>query len=139
MQVREILELRLNADLVTLSACDTGIETATGIGLEEAFLIAGARTVVASLWAVEDTFTTELMEHFYANLVAGKSKAIALQQAKLDMLEKYGDTTPFYWASFVLVGDGASSIPFVDLSLHNQRVIRPVHTYSMHRQHVVAN
>jgi CHAT domain-containing protein len=119
LQVREILELRVNADLVTLSACNTGIEEATGIGLEEAFLIAGARTVVASLWAVEDTYTTELMRHFYANLVAGKPKAVALRQAKLDMLEKYGDTTPFYWASFVLAGDGASPITFGDLSLHN--------------------
>ncbi len=139
LQVREILELRLNADLVTLSACDTGIEAATGIGLEEAFLIAGARTVIASLWAVEDTYTTELMSRFYANLVAEKPKAVALRQAKLDMLEKYGDATPFYWASFVLVGDGASSIPFDDLSLHNQRIIRPVHAHPVHRQYVVSN
>ncbi len=117
LQVREITHLRLNADLVTLSACNTGVGTLNGesgvSNLEEAFLTAGAKAVVASLWAVDDTYTTALMTRFYQNLAERQDKALALQRAKLDMLLEYGSAvSPFYWGAFVLVGDGASPISF---------------------------
>jgi CHAT domain-containing protein len=116
LQVREIMGLPLNAELVTLSACDTNLGTAEGeagvVSLEQAFLIAGARAVVASLWNVEDTSTTALMKAFYAHLAQHEEKAVALTHAKRDMLERYGDASPYYWAPFVMVGEGAQPVSF---------------------------
>jgi CHAT domain-containing protein/tetratricopeptide (TPR) repeat protein len=116
LQVREIMHLRLQAELVTLSACETNIGTAEGeagvVSLEQAFLIAGARAVVASLWNVEDSSTTVLMKAFYTHLAQHEDKAFALTHAKRDMLEHYGDASPYYWAPFVMVGEGAQAVPF---------------------------
>ena len=114
LQVREIMRLPLNADLVTLSACETGVGATAGesgvVSLEQAFLISGARSVVASLWNVEDRSTTALMKAFYTHLAQHEDKALALAHAKRDMLDRYKDLPPFYWASFVLVGEGAEAI-----------------------------
>jgi CHAT domain-containing protein len=114
LQVREIMRLPLNADLVTLSACETGVGATAGesgvVSLEQAFLISGARSVVASLWNVEDRSTTALMKAFYTHLAQHEDKALALAHAKRDMLDRYRDLPPFYWASFVLVGEGAEAI-----------------------------
>lgn len=110
LQVREIMHLPLKAELVTLSACDTNVGAAEGeagmVSLEQAFLIAGARAVVASLWNVEDRSTTVLMKAFYTHLAQHEDKALALMHAKRDILEQYGDVSPYYWASFVMVGEG---------------------------------
>ena len=116
LQVREIIRLRFNADLVTLSACNTGVgklEGEEGItNLVEAFLVSGAKAVVASLWSADDTYTLALMERFYTHIAEGQDKAVALRQAKLDLLSRYGrQVPPYYWAAFVLVGDGGSAIP----------------------------
>jgi CHAT domain-containing protein len=118
LQVREIVRLPLRADLVILSACDTALgklEGEEGVSsLEQAFFMAGARSVVASLWSADDSVTTTVMEHFYQHMVEGLDKAQALRQAKLDMLRSYGsDTAPFYWAGFVLAGE-SSSVVFVN-------------------------
>lgn len=115
LQVRDIEELHLNADLVTLSACDTGagrLEGEEGIeNIERAFLFAGARSVMASLWTASDVYTTDLMEQFYRNLVVGQDEAEALRTAKLSLLTKYrGQATPFYWAGFTLVGNGSIAV-----------------------------
>ena len=114
LQLREIIRLPLRADLVTLSACETGVGTPEGeegvVSLEQAFLIAGARAVVASLWNVEDHSTTALMTAFYKHLAQGEDKAQALTQAKRDILERYGNVAPYYWAGFVLVGEGAENV-----------------------------
>lgn len=114
LQVREIMRLPLNADLVTLSACETGVGTPRGesgvVSLEQAFLIGGARAVVASLWNVEDRSTTVLMKAFYGHLAHGEDKTLALAQAKRDMMDRYKGISPYYWASFVLVGEGAESV-----------------------------
>jgi CHAT domain-containing protein len=115
LQVREIIHLRFNADLVTLSACDTGVGKLQGeegvTDLAEAFLVSGARSVVASLWSADDTFTHALMDRFYTHIVEGKDQASALRDAKLDLLAKYGkEVPPYYWAAFVLTGDGGSPI-----------------------------
>jgi CHAT domain-containing protein len=110
LQVREIMHLPLKAELVTLSACDTNVGAAEGeagmVSLEQGFLIAGARAVVASLWNVEDRSTTVLMKAFYTHLAQREDKALALMHAKRDILEQYGDVSPYYWASFVMVGEG---------------------------------
>ena len=116
LQVREIMGLRLRADLVTLSACDTNLGTdereAGVVNLEQAFLIAGARAVVASLWNVEDNSTTALMRAFYTHLAEHEDKALALSHAKRDMLDRYGHGFyPYYWAAFVMAGEGREVIP----------------------------
>jgi CHAT domain-containing protein len=116
LQVREIMRLPLKAELVTLSACDTNVGTAEGeagvVSLEQAFLIAGARAVVASLWNVEDSSTTLLMKAFYTHLAQHEDKALALTHAKRDILEHYEDTSPYYWAPFVMVGEGSQPVSF---------------------------
>ncbi|HXN23446.1 MAG TPA: CHAT domain-containing protein [Candidatus Dormibacteraeota bacterium] len=115
LQVREIIRLRFSADLVTLSACNTGVGKLQGeegvTNLVEAFLVSGAKAVVASLWSADDTYTLALMERLYTRLKEGQDKAAALRQAKLDLLAKYGrQVPPYYWGAFVLVGDGGSPI-----------------------------
>jgi CHAT domain-containing protein len=116
LQVREIMRLSLNAELVTLSACDTNVGAAAGeagvVNLEQAFLIAGARAVVASLWNVEDNSTTVMMKAFYTHLAEHEDKALALAHAKRDVLERYGDVSPYYWAPFVMVGEGSQPVSF---------------------------
>jgi len=116
LQVREIIRLHFNADLVTLSACNTGIGKLQGeegvTNLVEAFLVSGANTVVASLWSADDTYTAALMERFYTHIAGGQDKAAALRQAKIELLTKYGkQVPPYYWGAFVLIGDGGSPIP----------------------------
>jgi CHAT domain-containing protein len=102
----EILGLSLSADLVVLSACDTGRGTITGdgvIGLSRSLLTAGARSVLVSLWAVPDAPTTALMTAFYRELAAGRSKAQALRAAMLEVRRQEPD--PVAWAAFTLIGD----------------------------------
>jgi CHAT domain-containing protein len=115
LQVREIIRLHFNADLVTLSACNTGVGKLQGeegiTNLVEAFLVSGAKAVVASLWSADDIYTSALMERFYTHIVEGQEKAEALRQAKLDLLAKYGkQVPPYYWGAFVLSGDGGSPV-----------------------------
>jgi CHAT domain-containing protein/Tfp pilus assembly protein PilF len=105
----EIFEqVRLDADLVTLSACGTALGkemSGEGIlGLTRAFQYAGARTVLASLWPVADESTSTLMRSFYGYLKQGQSKDRALRAAQLDMI-KSGASHPYRWAAFQLVGD----------------------------------
>jgi CHAT domain-containing protein/Tfp pilus assembly protein PilF len=109
--VREIYNLRLSADMIVLSACQTGrgrLENIEGVlGLPRIFFYCGARSVVSSLWKINDKSTTKFMSYFYKNLSKEQSKSEALRQAKINMIEgKYSH--PFYWASFVLYGDGSS-------------------------------
>ncbi len=115
LQVREIIRLRLNAELTTLSACDTGVGKLQGqegvSSLVEAFLVAGSKSVVASLWSADDTFASALMDRFYLRLGHGEDTGSALRDAKLDLLAKYGEqVSPFYWAAFVAVGETSAPI-----------------------------
>ena len=119
LQVWEIYEhVRLDADLVTLSACETALGkdlSGEGIlGLTRAFQFAGARSVVASLWGVNDQATAELMKRFYTNLRSGMARDEALRQAQMTLragpLElgegrQLRTSHPFYWAAFQLYGD----------------------------------
>jgi len=116
LQVREIIRLHFDADLVTLSACNTGVGRLQGeegiTNLVEAFLVSGAKAVVASLWSADDIYTSALMERFYTHIAEGQDKAAALRHAKIDLLAKYGrQVPPYYWGAFILVGDGGSPIP----------------------------
>jgi CHAT domain-containing protein len=115
LQEWQITGFSLNADLVTLSACDTGvgrIEGEEGVtDLADAFLFAGAKSVVASLWESDDAYTEALMRQFYQHLAAHENKDVALQHAKLDLIHEYGgDAPPFYWAGFILEGEGSSPV-----------------------------
>lgn len=112
LQAGDIMRLRLNADLVTLSACSTGLgQLVSGeglLGLTRAFFYAGARNLTVSLWNVNDSATSTLMRDFYLQLNRGTSKSEALRRAKLELLNGADRTwrAPFYWGAFVLVGDG---------------------------------
>ena len=116
-QAREIARTQLNADLVTLSACDVGSGAVVGeegvSNLVRPFLIAGARTVVANIWEVNDDFSRGLMREFYSRLAAGVDKGRALQQAKLEMIRKYGEdaSPPRLWAGFIMVGESRRGLP----------------------------
>ena len=110
LQAWEIFErVRLNADLVVLSACETGLgQDLQGeglIGLTRAFLYAGARSVVVSLWDVTDVGASEFMKAFYRELRAGTSKDVALQRAMVIVSRNPAHRHPFYWTPFILVGD----------------------------------
>ena len=111
LQTYEIYNMRLNANLTVLSGCNSGIgELKRGeglIGMRRAFLYAGVPSIVVSLWPVEDESTAILMKQFYKYLNAGYIKKTALQKAKIDLIKsKDKKRDPFYWAPFVLIGDG---------------------------------
>jgi tetratricopeptide (TPR) repeat protein len=102
----DVLHLDLSGALVTLSACESARnEVFAGdelIGLTRAFLGAGAATLVASMWLVQDETTPELMETWYEHLSTGVGRAAALRMAQLALKDKYPH--PYYWAPFVLIG-----------------------------------
>jgi len=116
----EFYKMRIPAQLVVLSACNTGIgEIKRGEGvqsLSRAFTYAGVKSTVMSLWPAPDRETPEIMVSFYKNLKQGQNKAQALQHAKLDYLKNVRTEKlqhPFYWAGFVLSGDN-SPLHFVE-------------------------
>jgi CHAT domain-containing protein len=110
LQASEIFDLKLNADLVVLSACQTGlgklIRGEGMVGLTRAFMYAGTPSVLVSLWSVSDMSTSVLMGEFYKNLIKNKfSKTDALRRAQLALISNEKYAHPFYWAPFVLIGD----------------------------------
>jgi len=108
LTLSEIYGLKLNADLVTLSACKTGLGLRVAgegvIGLTRAFINAGARSVLVSLWEVADESTALFMEKFYQQLTQGIDKVEALKKAK-QYLRMKGYENPYFWAPFILIGD----------------------------------
>jgi len=111
LYVKDLYNLQLNADLVVLSACETGIgklQRGEGIiSLARAFAYAGAKSIVTSLWSVNDKSTSELMRFFYRELKHRKDKDEALRLARLRFLKESSvkNSHPFFWAAFVPVGD----------------------------------
>ncbi|HEY9650026.1 MAG TPA: CHAT domain-containing protein, partial [Coleofasciculaceae cyanobacterium] len=106
LTAEEILNLKLNADLVVLSACDTGRGRITGdgvIGLSRSLISAGVPSVIVSLWAVPDAPTASLMTEFYQNLQKNPDKALALRQAMLTTMKQHPN--PRDWAAFTLIGE----------------------------------
>jgi len=108
LTAREVIQASsLPADLVVLSACQTGLGRITGegmLGLSRAFLVAGARTVIVSHWSVSDSATMELMVAFYKNYLQLGNKVIALQQAMQAVRSQTEYSHPRYWAPFIVVG-----------------------------------
>ena len=106
------MRLKLNADLVTLSACSTGLGKLVNgegiLGLTRAFFYVGARNVAVSLWNVNDSATATLMASFYRNLNRGLSTSDAMRQAKVALLNSPHTVWqhPYFWAPFVLEGEG---------------------------------
>jgi CHAT domain-containing protein len=111
LQMHEVYKLRLPVEMVVLSACETGIgKMVKGEGLaamSRGFMYAGAKRVVASLWEVNDSSTAELMTHFYRNLFDGKGQrpAAALRAAQIEMRLKDPESSPYFWAAFIIQGD----------------------------------
>jgi len=110
LQASEIFNLPFSADLVVLSACETGLgQLVQGegmVGLTRAFMYAGAGAIVASLWSVADASTAELMQTMYSDVVNNKASAAdALRASKLSLIRNPETAHPFHWAPFVFFGD----------------------------------
>ncbi len=110
LRANEVYNLRLGADLVVLSGCQTALgKEVKGeglVGLTRGFMYAGAPRVAASLWRVPDKATAELMKRFYEGMLAkGLRPAAALRAAQVDMLKEKRWAAPYYWAAFVLQGE----------------------------------
>jgi CHAT domain-containing protein len=111
LRLQDIYNLKLSAELVTLSACQTGlgkeIKGEGLIGLARGFMYAGAPRIVASLWKVDDRATSELMKRFYQGLLGPEAlrPAAALRQAQLSIWKEKQWREPYYWAAFVLQGE----------------------------------
>ena len=110
LDLADIYNLKLSADLVVLSACETALgKQISGeglVGLTRGFMYAGAPRVIASLWKVDDVATSELMERFYRGMLKeGKRPAAALRQAQLEMWRQKRWEAPYYWGAFTLQGE----------------------------------
>lgn len=109
LTAREVLDYRLQADLLVLSACESGQTGSLGgeelAGLSQAFLQAGVRSLLVSLWRVNDTATAALMQSFYRAWQTGTDKALALRQAMTQIQQDPRWGHPHYWGAFILVGD----------------------------------
>lgn len=121
----ELFNMQLNADLAVLSACNSGIgklKKGEGVvSIARGFAYAGVPNIVMSTWAVSDEATRILMNYFYLNLQEGHPKGEALQKAKLAFLEEFKDNdalqAPFFWGSFVVLGNTAPVDSLIDLGL----------------------
>ncbi len=110
LEAWEIMQMDLNADLAVLSACETArgrVGAGEGvIGLAWALFVAGCPTTVVSQWKVESSSTTELMLECHRHLLAGTSKSEAMRRAALKLMADRRFSHPFYWAGFIVVGNG---------------------------------
>jgi CHAT domain-containing protein len=108
LKMSDVLSLKMNADVVALTACQTGLgKELSGEGvmsMGRAFQYAGAKSVIMSLWSVSESGSVLLVEKFFQHLKAGKNKLDALKSAREDV-KSAGYHHPFYWASFILVGE----------------------------------
>ncbi|MBO0722477.1 MAG: CHAT domain-containing protein [Blastocatellia bacterium] len=111
LQLHDVYNLNLPAEMVVLSACQTGLgKSVRGeglVGLTRGFMYAGAKRVVASLWSVQDLATTELMKRFYGAMLGerGMRPAAALREAQVEMWKQTRWRSPYYWGGFMLYGD----------------------------------
>jgi tetratricopeptide (TPR) repeat protein len=115
LHLHDIYSLHLPVKMVVLSGCDTALgKDVSGeglVGLTHAFMYAGSKTVLASLWKVDDKATSELMGLFYKGLLRdGLPPAAALRAAKIAMWERQPSLTPYFWAAFILEGEFAQNI-----------------------------
>jgi CHAT domain-containing protein len=114
LRAGEIANQDLSARLAVLAGCESALGRVTSgegvLGLTAAFLSAGVPSVVATLWSVDDGVTADVMKRFYRGLEKGETVAAALRQAQLDTQAKEETAHPFYWAGFVVVGEGNTTI-----------------------------
>ncbi|KKL46833.1 hypothetical protein LCGC14_2341630, partial [marine sediment metagenome] len=109
----EIYNMRFNARMAVLSSCKTGFgKLMKGEGvmsLARGFMYAGCPSIVMTLWEVSDKSGARLMQDFYQSLIKGKSKAEALQEAKLNFLKKADNlkANPYFWSTYVVIGDSS--------------------------------
>ena len=108
--LEDIYNLNLSADLVVLSACETGLgKNVQGeglVGLARGFMFAGAPRLVVSLWQVPDRATAELMKEFYRGMLTEKLRPLAaLRRAQMNLAKDPRWSSPYYWAGFTLQGD----------------------------------
>jgi CHAT domain-containing protein len=116
LTMKEVQESGIRAQLVVLSCCHSGrgeINSEGVVGMSRAFLAAGARAVVASLWAIDDRATMEFMLKFYSHLKKGDSASTSLQQAMKEMRDEEIYSEPKYWAPFFIIGDDVT----IDISV----------------------
>ncbi len=108
LRLSEVMGLKINCDMVALTACQTGLGRHVSgegtMGMGRAFQYAGAKTVLMSLWGVSETASVNLVESFFKHMKEGKNKLEALKLAR-DEIRKTGYDHPFYWAPFILVGE----------------------------------
>ena len=109
LRMTEVMGLNINADIVALTACQTGLGKRTAgegtMGMGRAFQYAGARSVLMSLWSVSEVQSVNLVKSFFRNMKDGKNKSEALALARGEIRKK-GFDHPFFWAGFILVGEG---------------------------------
>ena len=108
MKLSDIQAVRLRARLVVLSCPYSGqgqVSSEGVVGMARAFLFAGARSVLATLWAIDDEATMMFMKSFYQQLGSGESASVALQRAMKCLRDSHDFSAPKYWAPFVLIGD----------------------------------
>ncbi len=110
LRLNDVFNLKLNANLLVLSACETGLgENVQGeglVGLSRGFMYAGVPRIVMSLWQVSDEATAEFMTRFYQNLLADQlPAAAALKETQREMREETRWTHPYYWSAFILQGE----------------------------------
>jgi len=113
LRLHDVYRLNWSADLVVLSACQTALGKEIGgeglVGLTRGFMYAGVRSVVASLWNVNDGATAQFMKYFYQGVIGKKlSPAAALRAAQIEMWKRKSSSSPYYWAAFVLQGEWRS-------------------------------
>jgi len=113
LRLEEMYDLRLGCDLVVLSACQTGtgpiITNEGALGLPRVFFYSGARSVVSSIWNIEDKSASKFMLGFYKRLLDGQTSAQALRSTKMEFIRS-GYSHPFYWSPFILTGDPSTAI-----------------------------
>ena len=113
LTARDIFRLRISADLVTLSSCETGINTTKFgdelIGLSRAILYSGAKCTLLSLWEIPTESTQKLMVQFYTNIKNRQNFAVALQNAQISIMNIPGYEHPYFWSGFVLIGNASLS------------------------------
>ena len=108
LKMSDIQAVKLRARLVVLSCCHSGqgkVSSEGVVGMARAFLFAGARSVLATLWAIDDEATMMFMKSFYQQLASGESASVALQRAMKCLRDSHDYSAPKYWAPFVLMGD----------------------------------
>ena len=119
----DIHSAKLRARLVVLSCCHSGqgpVSSEGVVGMARAFLFAGARSVLSTLWAIDDEATMMFMKSFYQQLASGESASVALQRAMKCLRDSHDYSAPKYWAPFVLMGDD------VKIELEKKHVIEQV-------------